>query len=132
MYQNIPTKVLTGVVRLSYANLVTPRVNKQGDDPKYSVTLLIPKTDNATKMDIVPTALIDVKDLDFPDDLEQFVPDSLGEVFLRQEYSKATRLKGRSLWAVLKMLEEMRVIRRVENDGKCHRYCRVKYENGNN
>lgn len=52
MYQNIPTKVLTGEVRLSYANLVTPRVNKQGDDPKYSVTLLIPKTDNATKMDI--------------------------------------------------------------------------------
>jgi len=90
------------------------------------------RKNNATKMDIVPTALIDVKDLDFPDDLEQFVPDSLGEVFLRQEYSKATRLKGRSLWAVLKMLEEMRVIRRVENDGKCHRYCRVKYENGNN
>ena len=52
MYQNIPTKVLTGVVRLSYANLVTPRANQQGGEPKYSVTLLIPKTDNATKLDI--------------------------------------------------------------------------------
>lgn len=52
MYQNIPTKVLTGEVRLSYANLVTPRANQQGGDPKYSVTLLIPKTDNATKLDI--------------------------------------------------------------------------------
>ena len=51
-YQGIPTKVLTGVVRLSYANLVTPRANQQGGDPKYSVTLLIPKTDNATKLDI--------------------------------------------------------------------------------
>ena len=52
MYQNIPTKVLTGVVRISYANLVTPRPDPQGGEPKYSVTLLIPKTDNATKLDI--------------------------------------------------------------------------------
>lgn len=52
MYQNIPTKVLTGVVRLSYANLVTPRASQQGGEPKYGVTLLIPKTDNATKLDI--------------------------------------------------------------------------------
>lgn len=52
MYQNIPTKVLTGVVRLSYAKLVTPRANKKGGEPKYGVTLLIPKTDNATKLDI--------------------------------------------------------------------------------
>lgn len=52
MYQNIPTKVLTGVVRLSYANLTTPRAAQQGGDPKYSVTLLIPKTDTATLADI--------------------------------------------------------------------------------
>ena len=52
MYQNIPTKVLTGEVRLSYANLSTPRASQQGGEPKYSVTLLIPKTDNATKIDI--------------------------------------------------------------------------------
>lgn len=52
MYQNIATKVLTGEVRLSYANLVTPRSSKPGADPKYSVTLLIPKSDNATKVDI--------------------------------------------------------------------------------
>ena len=51
-YQGIATKVLTGVVRLSYANLVTPRENPQGGDPKYSVTLLIPKSDTATKADI--------------------------------------------------------------------------------
>lgn len=52
MYQNIPTKVLTGEVRLSYANLTTPRTTSQGDEPKYSVTLLIPKTDVATLKDI--------------------------------------------------------------------------------
>lgn len=52
MYQNIPTKVLTGEVRLSYANLTAPKVSQQGGDPKYGVTLLIPKTDTATYNDI--------------------------------------------------------------------------------
>ena len=52
MYQNIATKVLTGEVRLSYANLTNPRAPQQGGEPKYSVTLLIPKTDTATKLDI--------------------------------------------------------------------------------
>lgn len=52
MYQNDPMKVLTGEVRLSYANLTTPRAAQQGGEPKYSVTLLIPKSDQATKADI--------------------------------------------------------------------------------
>lgn len=52
MYQNIPTKVLTDEVRISYANLTTPRATQQGGEPKYSVTLLIPKTDVATLKDI--------------------------------------------------------------------------------
>lgn len=54
MYNNNPTRVLTGEVRLSYANLVTPRVinNNPNAEPKYSVTLLIPKTDEAVKQNI--------------------------------------------------------------------------------
>ena len=52
MYQNDALKCLTGEVRLSYANLCTPRANNPGEDPKYSVTLLIPKTDIATKADL--------------------------------------------------------------------------------
>lgn len=55
MYQNIATKVLTGEVRLSYEHLSTPHINpnsQPGSEPKYSVTLLIPKTDAATKADI--------------------------------------------------------------------------------
>lgn len=54
MYNNIPTKVLTGEVRLSYVNLVAPRSNNNDPnaDPKYSVTLLIPKTDVAVKQNI--------------------------------------------------------------------------------
>jgi len=52
MYQNDPMKVLTGEVRLSYCNLTAPRAAQQGGEPKYSVTLLIPKVDTATKADI--------------------------------------------------------------------------------
>ena len=54
MYQGIVTKVMTGEVRLSYVHLVEPYANpaQPGAEPKYSVTLLIPKTDTATKADI--------------------------------------------------------------------------------
>jgi hypothetical protein len=52
MYQNDAMKVLTGEVRLSYAHLTTPRAPQPGGEPKYSVTLLIPKSDTATKTDI--------------------------------------------------------------------------------
>jgi hypothetical protein len=52
MYQNDPLKVLTGECRLSYCHLDQPYANKQGAEPKYSVTLLIPKTDTATIAEI--------------------------------------------------------------------------------
>ncbi len=42
------TKVITGKVRFSYCNIWEPKVPQGGGDPKYSVTLLIPKTDTAT------------------------------------------------------------------------------------
>ncbi len=54
MYQNQPNKCFTGEARLSYVHLSAPWVNPQqpGSEPKYAVTLLIPKTDLATKADI--------------------------------------------------------------------------------
>ena len=42
-----PTKVVTGVVRLSYANVWEP-ASINGSNPKYSVSLIIPKTDTKT------------------------------------------------------------------------------------
>lgn len=41
------TKITTGKVRFSYVNLFTPRAIDNGPE-KYSVTLLIPKSDKAT------------------------------------------------------------------------------------
>lgn len=44
---NNPTHVVTGKARLSYCNLTRP-VEKPNQDPKYSVTVLIPKSDVST------------------------------------------------------------------------------------
>jgi hypothetical protein len=41
------TKVVTGIVRLSYANVWTP-VSINGSKEKYSVSLIIPKSDTKT------------------------------------------------------------------------------------
>ena len=42
------TQVVTGECRLSYVNLFEPKAFKEGDDAKYSVTILIPKSDTKT------------------------------------------------------------------------------------
>ena len=42
------TQLTTGKVRFSYCNLFTPRANSEGGQEKYSVTLLIPKSDKRT------------------------------------------------------------------------------------
>lgn len=46
--KNTDTKVITGKVRLSYAHLFKPTAISEGQEPKYSVCLLIPKSDKAT------------------------------------------------------------------------------------
>lgn len=42
------TKVVTGKVRFSYCSIFEAREPQGGGDPKYSVTLLIPKSDTQT------------------------------------------------------------------------------------
>jgi hypothetical protein len=46
--QKNPRRVQTGTVRLSYANLFTPRENTLSGKTEYSVMLLVPKTDADT------------------------------------------------------------------------------------
>ena len=51
MSTNNPTRIVTGEVRLFYAHVWEPN-SIQGGKPKYSVSLIIPKTDIATIMAI--------------------------------------------------------------------------------
>lgn len=46
------TEVVTGEVRISYEHLLKPYAQQANAEPKYSVTLLIPKSDIATKQRI--------------------------------------------------------------------------------
>ena len=46
---NNPTNVTTGEVRFSYAHVFKPYAAMQGQEEKYSVTVLVPKSDAATK-----------------------------------------------------------------------------------
>lgn len=57
MYNNDPRRAATGEVRLSYVHLNEARSNpkKPNAKPKFSATLLIPKTDTETKRQIDET-----------------------------------------------------------------------------
>lgn len=46
--KNQATKVVTGEVRFSYLHVFEPHAIEEGQDKKYSVSLLIPKTDKKT------------------------------------------------------------------------------------
>ena len=41
-------KVVTGKVRFSYAHVFTPQASQEGGTPKYSVSIIIPKSDTET------------------------------------------------------------------------------------
>lgn len=55
------TTITLGEVRLSYCNLFQPRAQQPGSDPKYSVTVLVPKSNTQAKalMDAAVAAAID-------------------------------------------------------------------------
>lgn len=57
-----PNKVVTGKVRLSYVNLLQPRASEEGEKPKYSVMLLIPKKDEKTVAKLRAAATAALKD----------------------------------------------------------------------
>ena len=44
--------IVTGEVRFSYVSVFEPRANQNGGEPKYQITVLLPKTDIATKQTI--------------------------------------------------------------------------------
>jgi hypothetical protein len=57
--ESLNTKVITGLVRLSYANLFTPTSIDEKGDKKYNTAILIPKSDKVTldKLNTVVKAL---------------------------------------------------------------------------
>lgn len=52
MSKQSSTRIVTGKVRFSYANVFQPRASIDGAEPKYSVSILIPKKDLVTVKNI--------------------------------------------------------------------------------
>lgn len=56
------TKVITGKVRLSYANLFEPK-SINGSEPKYSISIIIPKSDKQ-QIEVIKQAIENAKERD--------------------------------------------------------------------
>ena len=52
MYNPKPTEVVLTNVRLSYVHIMKPYANDPSQEPKYSCTILLPKTDVAGRAKI--------------------------------------------------------------------------------
>lgn len=48
MTENVSTKCVVGEVRLSYVHIFKPEAVEEGGDKKYSVSIIIPKSDTAS------------------------------------------------------------------------------------
>lgn len=48
LIKDIKTAMITNKVRFSYANVFKPRAANEGQEPKYSVSIIIPKEDEET------------------------------------------------------------------------------------
>lgn len=76
------------------------------------------------KVDRVPTELHDIIDYNLPADSALLIPDGLPDIFTSADFSALTHLKGRRLWAAVKVLEKLGAITRDTSCGKI-RYIRV-------
>ena len=70
------------------------------------------------KLDRVPTELRGITDIHLPEDAAILMPDALPSEFTRAEFSAASGLRGRDLWAALKVLEHLGTICRLPTDGR--------------
>ncbi len=55
------TKIVTGKVRFSYVNIFEPKAPQGGGEEKYSVTLLIPKSDTST-LEKIKAAIVEARE----------------------------------------------------------------------
>jgi hypothetical protein len=55
------TKIATGRCRFSFVNIWEPKAPQGGGEPKFSITLLIPKTDTAT-LDKIKAAMAEARE----------------------------------------------------------------------
>lgn len=107
---------------LRHPSLTLTVVEMNVEDYRYLDGYGADRKKRASKIDTVPVELVDIRDIDISRDLADLVPKGLPEAFTRNEFSSATKLKGRALWAALKVLETLEIIKRTDPIGRRHRY----------
>ena len=97
--KNNSTKVVTGVVRLSYANVWEP-ASINGSKPKYSVSLIIPKSDTKTIADI-NAAIANAIEAGRDGDLEREDEAYKGSYFVNANSTTAPQIVDRAVQPIL-------------------------------
>ncbi len=76
----------------------------------------------STKLERIPTDIFGVSDYRTLEDFFELAPESAPPIFTRNDFSSLTGLRGRDLWAGLKVLERLGVISRVSSPDRKNRY----------
>lgn len=106
------------------------------DNDNMSVNLLMLKADEyrmldgwdktrhkgATKIDKIPTELLDVIRVESLDDIYKLFPSELSEKFSAKDFYKAIGRGGRGAWLTLKILVNKGVLKIVEKKGNAYLY----------
>jgi hypothetical protein len=77
---------------------------------------------HATKIDKVPTKVIDVININSVNDMKIFLPDTLPENFTSKDFQKCTRSRSKYLGSGLKILRELGIITIVGKKGNSYIY----------
>ena len=88
------------------------------DEYRYADGFGKDKKKRASKVDIIPTELIEEIFLKTPEDYKLFFPETLPEIFTSADYSKETKLRLSDSQKSLLVLTELGLIKRIGNKGR--------------
>ena len=80
------------------------------------------KKKGSTKLERVPTDIFGFSDFSSLSDYAGLVPEDLPSAFTRDDFSASTGLRGRKLWAGIRVLEALKLVSRVPSSGRKYRY----------
>ena len=84
----------------------------------------------SNRFDRVPLALLGEVDLNTPEDYAQhFLPDSLPSIFTVADYTRASGIRGRAAYSMVKILCDMGLVALDEKIGRAQGYKKLKIEN---
>lgn len=84
------------------------------------------KKRGATKLERIPTELVEIISLESISDYVRLIPEALKEEFYAKDFDRAARLRGRRASFSLKLLLELGLLTREKGSGRAYLYRRAK------